>query len=250
MRLSTIALLLVVSSALSGCAASREAAEASGRVDYDPFEPLNRTIFDINYAVDRATLRPVAQGYKAVVPSPVRRGIGNFSDNLLTPRSAVNSFLQGKVENGLEDTARFIMNTVFGIGGLFDVATAAGIDENNETFSQTMAVWGVPEGPYVYLPFLGPNSMLDAVTLPVDFISDPLWHYDDDTARRWIYAVRIVDLRARFLTAETLLEDSTDPYLTVRESYLQNRQFQIFDGDPPVEEDEFLNEFLDEEYGE
>ena len=235
---------------IGGCAASREAAEASGRVDYDPIEPFNRTIYGINDTIDRYTLKPLARGYRNVVPSPVRRSVGNFSDNLLTPRSALNGFLQGSPEKGLSDLSRFVLNTVFGIGGLFDVASYAGLEEYNETFSQTLAVWGLPEGPYVYLPIFGPNSLLDALALPVDFYSDPLAYYDDDTARQWIYFVRTVDLRARLLAAEALIEDSPDPYITVRESYLQNRAFQIHDGDPPVEEDEFLNEFLNEAYEE
>ena len=240
-------LIVALSAALiGGCATSREAAEASGRVDYDPIEPFNRTMYGVNDTIDRYTLRPLAKGYRNVVPSPVRRSIGNFSDNLLTPRSALNGFLQGRPDKGLSDISRFVMNTVFGIGGLFDVASYAGLEEYDETFSQTLAVWGVPEGPYVFLPIFGPNSLLDALTLPIDSYSEPLAYYDDDTARQWFYIVRAINLRARLLAAEGILDDSPDPYITVREAYLQNRAFQIHDGDPPVEEDEFLNEFLEE----
>jgi len=247
-RVLFVALLAVC--VLAGCAASREAADTSGRVDYDPFEPFNRTVYDINKLVDDVTLKPVARGYQNILPAPVRRSVSNFSSNLTTPRSALNGFLQGKPANGISDITRFILNTTIGIGGLFDVATSAGLEEYDETFSQTLAVWGVPEGPYVYLPVFGPNSMLDAVTLPIDIMSDPLMYYDDRQTRFWLNALRVVDLRARVLTAEGFLEDSTDPYLSIREAYLQNRAYQVHDGDPPVEEDEFLNEFLDEEYPE
>ena len=112
-----------------------------------------------------------------------------------------------------------------------------------------MAVWGLPEGPYLFIPFLGPNTLLDAVSIPVDIYSDPLIHYDNSSVRDKIYGIRFIDLRMRLLTAETLLEDSKDPYLTIRESYLQNRRFQIYDGNPPStdEEEDLFDEFFEEE---
>ena len=130
-----------------------------------------------------------------------------------------------------------------------DVATAQGMPVYDEDFGQTMAVWGLPEGPYLFIPILGPNTMLDALSTPVDIATDPLYHYDNSSARDKIYVLRLIDLRMRLLTAETLLEDSKDPYLTLRESYLQNRRFQVFDGNPPSteEEDDLFDEFFEEE---
>ena len=124
-----------------------------------------------------------------------------------------------------------------------------GLPRDAETFGQTLAVWGVPEGPFVFIPFLGPNTLLDAISIPVDIASDPLFHYDNSSVRDKLYILRAIDLRARLLTAETLLEDSKDPYLTIRESYLQNRRFRVFDGDPPSneEDDDLFEEFFDEE---
>lgn len=226
-----------------------DAVQAPVRAEYDPWEPMNRSLYAFNDAVDRYTMRPIAKGYKAVIPSVARRGVTNFSQNLLTPRSAVNNFLQGKPGPGLSDIGRFFINSIFGIAGLIDVASISGLEVYDETFGQTLAVWGVPEGPYVFLPVLGPNTLLDAVTIPVDIASDPLFHYDNSSVRDKLYILRAIDLRARVLTAETLLEDSKDPYLTIRESYLQNRRFRVHDGEPPTseEEDDLFEEFFDED---
>lgn len=244
-------MILVLTALLAACASSPPGStdEAPERAEYDPFEPLNRSLYAFNDVVDRVTLKPIARGYKAVVPEFARRGVTNFSRNLFTPRSAVNNFLQGKPGPGFIDLGRFIINSTIGIGGLFDVATAQGIPEYDEDFGQTLAVWGIPEGPYLFIPILGPNTLLDALSTPVDIASDPLYHYDNSSVRDKLYVLRVIDLRMRLLTAETLLEDSKDPYLTLRESYLQNRRFQVYDGDPPStdEEEDLFEEFFEEE---
>ena len=244
-------LALILTAFLAGCASTPagDEDEPAVRADYDPFEPLNRSLYAINDAIDRVTLKPISRGYKAVIPEFMRRGVTNFSRNLFTPRSSINNFLQGKPGPGFSDLGRFIINSTLGIGGLIDVATAQGMPVYDEDFGQTMAVWGLPEGPYLFIPILGPNTMLDALSTPVDIATDPLYHYDNSSARDKIYVLRLIDLRMRLLTAETLLEDSKDPYLTLRESYLQNRRFQVFDGNPPSteEEDDLFDEFFEEE---
>jgi phospholipid-binding lipoprotein MlaA len=161
----------------------------------------------------------------------------------------VNNFLQGKPGPGFNELGRFIINSTLGIGGLIDLATLQGMPVYDEDFSQTLAVWGVPEGPFVFIPILGPNTLLEAVTIPIDLASDLLYHYNNTSVRDKIYVLRAIDVRARLLTAETLLEDSQDSYLTLRESYLQNRRFQVHDGDPPTtqEEDDLFDEFFEEE---
>ena len=236
---------------LSGCAnaPADDSGKAPARAEHDPLEPLNRSLFSINNAVDRVTLKPIARGYKAVMPEFARRGVTNFSRNLFTPRSAINNLLQGKPGPGFTDLGRFIINTTIGIGGLIDVATAQGMPEYDEDFGQTLAVWGIPEGPYLFIPILGPKTLLDALATPINIFFDPLYHYDNSSVRDKIYALRLIDLRMRLLTAEALLEDSQDPYLTLRESYLQNRRFQIYDGNPPAtdEEEDLFEEFFDEE---
>jgi len=246
-------LLPLVALVAAGCASNSPAdadnPETAVRAEYDPLESLNRKMYAINDAFDRATLKPIARGYKAVVPEFARRGVTNFSRNLFTPRSAVNNLLQGKPGPGFSELGRFIINSTLGIGGLIDVASAQGMPEYDEDFGQTLAVWGLPEGPYVFIPILGPNTLLDAISTPVDILSDPLIHYDNSSVRDKVYGLRVIDLRMRLLTAEALLEDSKDPYLTVRESYLQNRRFQVYDGNPPStdEEEDLFDEFFEEE---
>ena len=216
---------VLAAAALAGGCASLPEGES---VEYDPWERANRGVYRFNDAIDRAITKPVARGYTAVVPEPVRQGVTNFSRNLLSPLSAVNNFLQGKPREGASEVYRFVVNSTFGIGGVFDVAAMGGVEAHREDFGQTAAVWGVPAGPYVTLPFLGPQTLRDALLLPLDLL-------------------RLINLRANLLPFEDLLEDSADPYVTVRESFLQNREFAIYDGNPPADDDEFFDEFLEEE---
>lgn len=232
---------------LGACASTEE----SSRVAYDPWEPLNRSVHEVNDVSDRFLLKPVAKGYEAVVPGFMRKGVTNFSRNLLTPGSAINNFLQGKPRDGFSEITRFLFNSTIGIAGLIDVSTIAGLDERHEDFGQTFAVWGVPDGPYVVLPFLGPKTLRDATALPLDMLADPLWHYDDSSVRDPLNVLRIINLRANLLKLDNLIEDSKDPYVTIRESYLQNRNFEVYDGDPPVDDD-FYDDFdddFDEDFG-
>lgn len=241
MRVALIALAALV---VGGCAGI----PAEQRVAHDPWENLNRGVYGFNDAVDRVSLKPIARGYVKVIPGPVRTGVTNFSRNLATPGSALNNFLQGKGADGMSELARFLLNSTFGLAGLIDIGSIAGLERNTEDFGQTAAVWGIPAGPYVVLPFLGPRTLRESLTLPLDILADPLHYYDDDSVRTALWALRLIDLRARVLPLEDLLQDSADPYVTVRESYLQNREFEIYDGDPPLaEDDEFYDEFLEEE---
>lgn len=235
-------MVLVCAWILSGCASVPD----DQRTASDPWEPANRTVHSVNTAVDNVTLKPLAKGYRKVLPSPVRTGVSNFFRNLTTPASSVNNFLQGKPANGFSELGRFVFNSTLGIGGLFDVATASGMEEYQEDFGQTAAVWGVPDGPYVMLPFLGPKTLRDALLTPLDVLSDPLIYYDNTSVRDKLIGLGIVDLRYRVLKLDKLLEDSKDVYITTRESYLQNREFEVYDGDPP-EDDEFFDEFLEED---
>jgi phospholipid-binding lipoprotein MlaA len=240
-RLAFFALVALVA---SGCAST----PADQRAEHDPWENLNRGLYKFNDTVDRVTLKPIAKGYEKVIPAPVRRSVTNFSRNLATPGSALNSFLQGKGTDGMSELSRFLVNSTFGIAGLFDVARHAGLEPKREDFGQTAAVWGIPSGPYVVVPFLGPRTLRGALTQPLDVFVDPLYHYDDSSVRTKVWALRLIDLRARVLPLEDLVQDSNDPYVSVRESYLQNREFEIYDGDPPMDDDDdFYDEFLDEE---
>lgn len=236
---------VLLASLLGACASIPE----DQRTESDPWEPLNRTLFGVNTAIDSVSLKPVAKGYEMIVPRPARTGVSNFMDNLITPASAVNNFLQGKPAYAVTELARFLINSTVGIGGLLDVATASGLEAHPEDFGQTAAVWGVPPGPYVMLPLLGPSTLRDAVMRPLDILSNPLYHYEVTSVRDKLTVLRIIDLRYRLLAVDKLLEGSKDKYITTRESYLQNRRFQVYDGNPP-EDDAFLDEFLEDEYTE
>ena len=211
----------------------------------DPWEPLNRTFYDVNQGIDRFTLKPLARGYEIAIPKVMRIGVNNFSRNLRSPLHIINHFLQGKFVSGFRQTGRLLMNTTFGIGGLMDVATDAGIDVEIEDFGQTLAVWGVPDGPFVVIPLLGPNTLRDAVVIPLNLLADPLLHYNNSSVRDKLYLIRVIDLRQQLFAAEELLKDAYDPYIRVREAFLQRRRYLIYDGDPPEDEDEF-EDFDDE----
>jgi len=231
----------------AGCAGNIPAAPKDERAATDPWEPLNRRLHNFNDGFDKVTYKPLAKGYEKVIPEFARKGVTNFGKNLRGPMHIINNVLQGKAGRGFTEFGRFLTNTIFGIGGLFDIATSAGIEEYPETFGETFAVWGIPDGPYVVIPFLAPTTLSGAFALPFFFLADPIFYLDDSTDKWIIYGIRAINLRQRLFAAEeALLEDSFDPYLTTRESILQNRQFRIYDGDPPEDED-FYDDFLEEE---
>ncbi len=237
--------LLCVVLALGACA--NNSTPRPEKSPADSWEPVNRPIHGFNTVLDNILLKPVAKGYEFILPSFMRRGVTNFSHNLRTPLNAINDLLQGKGGAATNELGRFVANSTFGIFGIFDVATAAGIPQGeDEDFGQTFAVWGVPDGPYVMVPILGPRTLRDAVLIPLNFLMDPLIYYRNSSVRDKLYGLRLVDVRQRLFKAEKLLGGSQDRYITIREAYLQRRQYMIYDGNPPVD-DEFFDEFLEEE---
>jgi len=211
----------------------------------DRWEGWNRGVYKFNDVVDRAALKPVAKGYKKVTPEWMRIGIGNFFSNLEYPATILNQFLQGKATLGFKDTARFLVNTTIGIGGLFDVATRMGLEKNDEDFGQTLAVWGVGSGPYLTLPLFGPSTLRDAPARIFDAFSDPLDYADIPWEAVWAKrAVRVVHARAELLPLDATLQRTFDPYAFIRDAWVQRREFEIYDGNPPPEQ---LEDFLDEE---
>lgn len=201
----------------------------------DPLEPLNRKIYSFNETVDRYTLRPVAKVYKSYTPGLVQQGVGNFFDNLRYPITVVNSYLQCKLVDGTSDLARFVVNSTIGVVGLFDVATPLGLEEHDEDFGQTLGVWGLGQGIYLVLPFLGPSTGRDLVGMAGDEFLDPLNAIEDDEVRLALWALYLIDRRAGVLGYERLVQDSFDPYLFVRTAYLENRLSKVHDGNPPQE---------------
>jgi len=224
LRTSAAAVAVLV---LSGCASTATNPQ-------DPFEGYNRAMFSVNDAVDRAVLKPVATGYKNVVPGFAQTGVSNFFGNLSDAWSSINNLLQGKGEAAGTDFGRFALNSTFGIFGLLDIASEAGMPKHDEDFGQTLGKWGVPSGPYLILPLLGPSTVRDTAALPADFGGD-IWKYKEPTNWRNIgAAIRVVDTRASLLDASSLLEEAAlDRYEFLRDGYLQRRQSQVYDGDVP-----------------
>ncbi|MFC5571965.1 VacJ family lipoprotein [Xenophilus aerolatus] len=215
-----------------GMAAAQDAAPAGN----DPFEPFNRGVYRFNDGVDRAVLRPVATAYRDAVPSLVRQGVSNFFGNLGDVWNLANNVMQLKLQNSAETFMRLNVNTIFGLGGLLDIASEAGIERHSEDFGQTLGRWGVPSGPYLVLPILGPSTVRDAAALPVDFKGDALAHVNDIPARNSLAVVRVVDTRANLLRASTLIQDAAlDPYSFTRDAFLQKRRSDIHDGYEPDE---------------
>ncbi len=205
----------------------------------DPYEGFNRRVFGFNTLVDDTVMKPVATAYMKVVPEPARRTVGNFFGNFSDAWSTVNHFLQGKVKTGFEMFTRVGINTVFGLGGLLDIASEAGLDRQEEDLGQTLGRWGVPPGPYLVLPLLGPSTLRDASTLPVELSVGPSLAIQDSGANAGLSLVRLVDTRARLLNASRLLDDvALDKYQFLRDAYLARRRSQVYDGDPPEEPDE------------
>ncbi|MDF1763596.1 MAG: VacJ family lipoprotein [Oleibacter sp.] len=214
----------------------------------DPFEATNRKIFAFNDFMDRNLLRPVAKTYKFITPTPVSRGITNVYLNATDSLVIVNDVAQAKFSQGASDVARFIINSTVGFFGVFDVATHIGLEKHDEDFGQTLGVWGVPQGPYLMLPFLGPSSARNLGGTVIGYASQlgPSYFGDGWEEDAAITSLRIIDLRASFLDADSLI--SGDRYLFIRSSYLQRREFLINDG---VDENAFEDEydiFNDEEF--
>jgi phospholipid-binding lipoprotein MlaA len=233
-----LAALLSVALLAAGCAST------PGRtVSDDRFESLNRGVYAFNDSIDRAALKPVAKAYKKVTPRWIRAGIGNLISNIEYPSTILNQFLQGKGKLGLRDTGRFLLNTTLGVGGLFDVATAVGLEANDEDFGQTLAIWGVPSGPYLTLPFFGPSSVRDAPGRVVGWFTDALSYVDIPWEVRWGERVLdVVHTRSELLLVDPTLQRAYDPYAFMRDAWVQQREFQIFDGNPPPE-------VLEEDFG-
>jgi len=230
-RLTTRAAILIAALLLSACATGPNANPR------DPLEPFNRSMYGFNDAVDRGVVKPVATAYRDVVPSPVRTGVSNFFNNLQDLWSFVNNTLQLKGEGAGNSIVRFGVNTVFGLGGLIDIATEMRIERHTEDFGQTLGRWGVGAGPYVVLPLLGPSTVRDTAALPVDMKGNVVTQISDVPTRNSALTLNLVDRRSQLLDASRMLEQvSLDPYAFTRDAYLQRRRNQVYDGNPPDED--------------
>ena len=222
---------------MAGCATTQQTERVA---KIDPFESMNRAVFTFNENADEYVIKPVAEAYQFVLPDFVRTGVTNFFSNIGDVFVAVNNLLQGKPGNAANDIGRFLVNSTIGILGLFDVATEAGLEKNKEDFGQTLGVWGVPSGPYVVLPLFGPSSVRDTAGLALDIKTDFILNSNQLNHDQKVGStvLRVVNQRANLLEASQLLEDAAfDKYSFLRDSYLQRRRNQVYDGNPPLSAD-------------
>ncbi len=227
-RLAAISML----AALAGCATTAP----SGSAVNDPWENWNRKVFSFNEKVDDAVLKPVAQTYRDVVPTPLRNGLNNFLSNIYDVWSTANHFLQGKVESGLEMGMRVLTNTILGAGGLMDPASEMGLTRRSEDFGQTLGRWGVGQGPFFVLPLLGPSTVRDTAGFLVDRQAAPAALPNSASDRYAMTATELINTRTNLLSAGALLDQvALDKYAFVRDAYLSRRRDALYDGAPPMD---------------
>jgi phospholipid-binding lipoprotein MlaA len=229
-------LALACANLMTGCASTAANPQ-------DRFESYNRAMFDFNDKVDAAVLKPVATAYADATPQFVQTGVGNFFGNINDVPTALNNFLQARVGNGASDVVRVLLNSTVGLAGLIDVATPIGLPKHDQDFGQTLGRWGVPSGPYIVLPLIGPTMTRDALAMTVDFETDPWGYVYPVRLRNSGIAVRLIDHRVYMLGTTTLVEDAAlDRYEFVRDSYIQKREHKIYKGEtqdspsPPEEQ--------------
>ena len=222
---------------LLGCATTNT------RNPVDPVEPFNRTMFQFNESVDRVVLKPTSEAYRAVIPKGIRTIIGNVFSNIGEVFNIANNLLQGKPVETTESFMRFSINSVFGLGGMIDIASKMGLQRHKQDFGLTLGVWGVPAGPYLVLPFIGSSSVRDSVGTGVYFIVDPVTHYSNVPVRNSLNALRLVDARAKLLDAGNLLEEAAfDKYSFTRDAYLQRRESLLESTETMSEETDLLSD--------
>ena len=221
------ALALVAVAALAGGC-------AMGPTREDPFEPMNRVSYKVHQVVDGRIVKPIAQAYVDYTPKPVRQAVTNFFGNIDDMFSFVNDLLQGKPEKAGNDIGRVITNTGFGLLGLIDIASDAGVPKGGEDFGQTFGVWGIDQGPYLFIPVFGPTTVRDGSGWLLRAYASPVAHIGDAPTRDALVALNLLDLRASALQAESLVNQAAlDPYAFIRRAYLQRRRYLVYDGHPP-----------------
>ena len=245
MRLFPFVLLLgLFAFSISGCAT------APGRTQSDdPWSGFNRGVYQVNDAADRAVIKPVTKGYQKITPRWLRKGVSNFFTNLGTPWVMVNELLQGKPKLMAQDTCRLVLNTVVGLGGFIDVAGKLELAAHDEDFGQTLAVWGIPSGPYLVLPGFGPSTVRDGIGRIPDWFGRPLRYanlaWETDAG---ITTLDVVQTRESLLGVDDTLQNAYDPYGVMRDAWMQRREYLVYDGNPPAPnlEDEFGADFDDD----
>jgi phospholipid-binding lipoprotein MlaA len=225
------AAIALAASLVAGCAAS------PSRVD--PFEPMNRAFYQVHDAVDTAVMKPAIQVYIDVVPQPIRKSVSNFFNNIEDLISAINDLLQGDLDRFGNDMGRVTLNTGWGLGGLIDLASMLGIERGNQDFGLTFGKWGLDQGPYLFVPLLGPTTFRDGAGWIVRLYVGPVGYISDVPLRNSIYGVGAVDLRAQITETSQIIDTAAlDRYVFIRNAYLQRRRYLLYDGKPPPEPEE------------
>lgn len=240
--LRPIAVLTVVAT-LSACATPQGGGEFP-----DPYEEQNRQVHELNVALDRALVGPASQVYGGVIPAPVRLGVTNFASNLTLPGTVVNDLLQAKIGDAFANAGRFVLNTVAGLGGIFDPASVIGLDERRTDFGETLHVWGVGEGNYIELPVLGPSTERDFVGMLVDFAMNPTWllHHPESHIATGVAVTAKLGQRYQYSdTIDSILYESADSYAQARLLYLQSRRFQLGGDDELTYSDPYSDPYAD-----
>jgi len=223
--------LVLVGALLSGCATTES--------KVDPLEPFNRTMYKVHTTIDDAIIKPVAQGYVKVTPAPVRTSVANFFGNIDDLFSGINDVLQGNGNRAGDAFGRVLLNTTFGIAGIFDLASMMGINKDPNDFGLTFGKWGAPQGPYLFVPLFGPTTVRDGSGWLVRLYTGPANYINDIGVRNSLYGLGYLNARAQALDAESVLDAaSLDRYLYLRNAYLRARRYQLYEGKPPPDADD------------
>jgi phospholipid-binding lipoprotein MlaA len=216
-------------------------AEEEKNVDADPFEDINRVVFNVSDSLDEVLLKPTAEIYSEYTPLFLKDSVTNFFYNIAEIDTVINQLLQGKPKLAAQDSLRFLINTTIGIGGIFDIATRMGLSRHDEDFGQTLGYWGVPAGSYVFVPFVGPSTVRDLFGIPLSWYVSGSFAIEDEKTKIVFSFLDVIETRERILAAENLIVG--DKYEFVKDVFLQSREHSVQDGEV---EDEFLSEFEDE----
>ena len=229
-KIRPIISIIMLALLLAGCAGTQS---RNTDPENDPWEGYNRKVYAFNEGMDKV-VRPIAVGYDKIMPDPLQRGVGNFFRNLDAPVTYVNLVLQGKFRESADTFGRFFINSTVGLLGFFDVASRLGIPFYNEDLGQTMATWGYDDSRYLMLPFFGPSTFRDGTGRLADSFYHPVGRAIHGYNRWGLLIFRGIDTRARYLEQDAELKSAYDPYVLMRDVWMQNRQYQIYDGDPPM----------------
>ena len=242
-KILSLASIIALSLLITGCAGTQN---RHTDPENDPWEGFNRKVYAFNDGMDKV-IRPIAVGYDKIMPDPFQRGVGNFFRNLDAPVTFVNQVLQGKFKQSGSSVGRFLINSTIGLFGFFDVATKMGIPFYDEDIGQTFATWGYEDSRYLLLPIFGPSTLRDGVGRYTDSFYHPVGIYAREQHQWWPFVVRGIDTRARLLDQDAELEQAYDPYVLMRDVWLQNREYKIYDGDPPMTDyDLYLDDYAEE----